>query len=80
MRKGLDAKYEVNIFTDPEILKSWSIDMSEACGSILINKKPNVSKIDKLIEVFVNHYNDQMDNREVIDEDTPDMYNMEGQE
>ena len=34
--------------------------MSEACGSPLINKKHNVSKIDALIEKFVADYNENM--------------------
>ena len=50
-----------NIFSSPELLKDWSIDLSEACGSILINKKPNVSKIDTLVEKFVIDYNENME-------------------
>jgi hypothetical protein len=36
------------------------MDLSDACGSKLINKKPNTSKIDALIEKFVNDYNVNM--------------------
>ena len=46
-------KNKRNIFTTPQDLKEWSMDLAEACGSILINKKPNISKIDTLVEKFV---------------------------
>ena len=48
------------IFITAADLKAWAIDLSEACGSKLINKKPNVSKIDALIEKFVSDYNENM--------------------
>ena len=31
-------KNKRNIFTTPQDLKEWSMDLAEACGSILINK------------------------------------------
>ena len=34
---------------------------AEACGSVLIKKKPNVSKIDALVEKFVIDYNANME-------------------
>jgi len=49
-----------NIFTSDILLKEWAMDLSDACGSKLINKKPNTSKIDALIEKFVNDYNVNM--------------------
>ena len=54
-------KNKRNIFTTPQDLKEWSMDLSEACGSIITNKKPNVSKIDSLVEKFVNDYNVNME-------------------
>tara|TARA_Y100000004_G_scaffold71767_1_gene80673 strand:- start:565 stop:762 length:198 start_codon:yes stop_codon:yes gene_type:complete len=54
-------KKGVNIFSSPVVLKEWAIDLSEACGSVLINKKPNVSKIDTLVEKFVIDYNENME-------------------
>lgn len=55
-------KNKRNIFTSPQDLKEWSIDLSEACGSLITNKKPNISKIDTLVEKFVNDYNANMEN------------------
>jgi len=55
-------KNKRNIFTSPQDLKEWSIDLSEACGSLITNKKPNISKIDALVEKFVNDYNMNMEN------------------
>tara|TARA_Y100000004_G_scaffold193349_1_gene255696 strand:+ start:326 stop:529 length:204 start_codon:yes stop_codon:yes gene_type:complete len=55
-------KNKRNIFTSPQDLKEWSIDLSEACGSLITNKKPNISKIDTLVEKFVNDYNINMEN------------------
>tara|TARA_R100000808_G_scaffold11589_1_gene29610 strand:+ start:634 stop:888 length:255 start_codon:yes stop_codon:yes gene_type:complete len=60
-QKGLDSVYESNIFSESEKLKYWANDLADACGSVLLNKKPNISKADKLIEVFVNHYNVKME-------------------
>ena len=54
-------KKGVNIFSSPVVLKEWAIDLSEACGSVLINKKPNVSKIDTLVEKFTIDYNENME-------------------
>ena len=56
----MSIKNRQNIFKTPEDLKSLAIDLSEACGSKLINKKHNVSKIDALIEKFVSDYNINM--------------------
>tara|TARA_R100000773_G_scaffold4200_2_gene4808 strand:+ start:1573 stop:1779 length:207 start_codon:yes stop_codon:yes gene_type:complete len=56
----MSIKNQPNIFRTPDDLKSWAIDLSEACGSKLINKKHNVSKIDALIEKFVSDYNTNM--------------------
>jgi len=55
-------KTKRNIFTSPQDLKEWSMDLSDACGSIIVNKKPNISKIDTLVEKFVNDYNKNMEN------------------
>ena len=57
-----NIKKGANVFSSPAKLKEWAIELSEACGSILINKKPNVSKIDTLIEKFVGDYNTNMEN------------------
>ena len=54
-------KKGVNVFSSPVTLKEWAIDLSEACGSVLINKKPNISKIDTLVEKFVTDYNENME-------------------
>ena len=50
-----------NIFTDPQHLKNWSIDLSEACGSIITNKKPNMSKIDALVQKFLQDFTENME-------------------
>lgn len=54
-------KNKPNIFRTPRDLKSWAIDLQEACGSELVNKKPNTSKVDALIEKFVGDYNENME-------------------
>ena len=56
----VSIKNQPNIFKKPEDLKAWAIDLSEACCTKLKNKKPNVSKIDALIEKFVSDYNENM--------------------
>jgi hypothetical protein len=56
-------KNKKNIFSTPQDLKEWSMDLSDACGSIITNKKPNISKIDTLVEKFVNDYNVNMEVR-----------------
>jgi len=54
-------KNKRNIFTTPQDLKEWSMDLAEACGSIITNKKPNISKIDNLVSKFVDDYNKNME-------------------
>ena len=54
-------KSGINIFSNPLQLKNWALELSDACGSILVNKKPNVSKIDALVEKFVIDYNANME-------------------
>jgi len=53
-------KNRPNIFTKEVLLKEWAMDLSDACGSKIINKSPNISKIDTLIEKFVDDYNMNM--------------------
>ena len=62
-------KKGVNVFSSPVTLKEWAIDLSEACGSVLINKKPNVSKIDTLVEKFVIDYNENMEKINATEEE-----------
>ena len=52
-----NIKKGANVFSSPAKLKEWAIELSEACGSILVNKKPNVSKISTLIDKFAEDYN-----------------------
>jgi len=51
----------MNIFTNPGSLKKWSLNLSEACGSIITNVPPNVKEIDKLVDKFVQDYNENME-------------------
>ena len=62
-------KKGVNVFSSPVTLKEWAIDLSEACGSVLINKKPNVSKINTLVEKFVIDYNENMEKMNATEEE-----------
>tara|TARA_R100000458_G_C8094016_1_gene123508 strand:- start:50 stop:253 length:204 start_codon:yes stop_codon:yes gene_type:complete len=62
-------KKGVNVFSSPVTLKEWAIDLSEACGSVLINKKPNISKIDTLVEKFVIDYNENMEKMNATEEE-----------
>ena len=55
-------KNKRNIFSTPQDLKEWSMELSEACGSLITNKKPNISKLDTLVEKFVIDYNANMEN------------------
>ena len=57
------------MFSSPVTLKEWAIDLSEACGSVLINKKPNISKIDTLVEKFVIDYNENMEKINATEEE-----------
>ena len=54
-------KNKRNIFSTPQDLKEWSMELSEACGSLITNKKPNISKLDTLVEKFVIDYNANME-------------------
>ena len=51
----------MNIFKHPSTLKRWALDMSDACGSVITNKAPDIKKIDKLVEQFVKDYNENME-------------------
>jgi len=53
-----------NIFNTPELLKTWALELSDACGSLLVSKKPNVSKVDALIDKFVTDYNNNVEEQE----------------
>jgi len=54
-------KSGANIFYSPQELKKWAMELSDACGSIITNKKPNISKIDALVDKFVVNYNQNME-------------------
>ena len=60
MSKKGGIKKKLNIFTSDILLKEWAMDLSDACGSRLVNKKLNISKVDALIEAFVDDYNENM--------------------
>ncbi len=60
MGKKGGIKKKRNIFTSDILLKEWAMDLSDACGSRLVNKKLNLSKVDALIESFVDDYNENM--------------------
>ena len=42
-----------NIFRSRDALKQWAMDLSDACGSQIVKRPPDVKKIDELIEQFV---------------------------
>ena len=56
-----EVEHDTSSTSSPQLLKEWSMDLAEACGSVLIQKKPNVSKIDALVEKFVIDYNANME-------------------
>lgn len=56
------AKRKKNIFENPNILKSWALDLAENCGSIITQDVPDMENVNKLIEEFVSDYNEQMEN------------------
>ena len=49
-----------NIFRNRDVLKQWAMDLSDACGSQIVKRPPDVKKIDELIEQFVLDYNVNM--------------------
>jgi len=51
----------MNIFKHPGTLKRWSLDLSDACGSVITNQAPDIKKIDTLVEQFVTDYNENME-------------------
>lgn len=56
-----------NIFSDPKLLKEWSIQVSNSCGGLQMTTSPilkatDVKKLDVLVEKFVQDYNEQMIN------------------
>lgn len=55
-------KKSKNIFENPNILKSWGMDLVENCGSMITQTPPNMENLDKLIKEFVHDYNEQMEN------------------
>ena len=54
-------KSGANIFYSPQELKKWAMELLEACGSIVINKKPNMSKIDALVQKFLMDFQTNME-------------------
>ena len=60
MSKSNSFDKNVNVFSTPQNLKAWAHSLADACGSVLINKPPNNSRIDNLISKFVNDYNANM--------------------
>tara|TARA_R110002020_G_scaffold324013_4_gene539820 strand:- start:21880 stop:22077 length:198 start_codon:yes stop_codon:yes gene_type:complete len=54
---GKKTKVKQNIFHSPQSLKKWSLSLSDACGSIIVQKPHNAPLIDKLVEQFVDDYN-----------------------
>ena len=60
----------MNIFTNPGSLKKWSLNLSDACGSIITNVPPNVKEIDKLVDQFVVDYNENMEKANATEKET----------
>ena len=60
----------MNIFTNPGSLKEWSLNLSDACGSIITNVPPNVKEIDKLVDQFVVDYNENMEKANASEKET----------
>ncbi len=60
----------MNIFTNPGSLKKWSLNLSDACGSIITNVPPNVKEIDKLVDQFVVDYNENMEKANASEKET----------
>jgi sulfur relay (sulfurtransferase) DsrF/TusC family protein len=78
----VNRKKRKNIFSEAQIMKEWAMELSDACGSLLTGKKPNISRIDSLIEQFVKDYNinmmamqnQQLQENKVSQEDLEDMF------
>lgn len=67
MKQGLMTHPSKNIFSDPKLLKEWSIQVSNSCGGLQMTTSPilkpiDVKKLDVLVEKFVQDYNEQMIN------------------
>lgn len=60
----------MNIFTNPGSLKKWSMNLSDACGSIIANIPPNIKEIDKLVDKFVQDYNENMEKANASQKET----------
>ncbi len=60
----------MNIFSNPGSLKKWSMNLSDACGSIITNVPPNVKEIDKLVDQFVVDYNENMEKANASEKET----------
>lgn len=60
----------MNIFTNPGSLKKWSLNLSDACGSIITNVPPNIKEIDKLVDQFVVDYNENMEKANATEKET----------
>lgn len=60
----------MNIFSNPGSLKKWSLNLSDACGSIITNVPPNVKEIDKLVDQFVVDYNENMEKANATEKET----------
>ena len=54
-------KNKRNIFDSPQTLKKWALELSDACGSVIVQKRPDVSQIDSLVEKFVDDYNSNVE-------------------
>ena len=60
----------MNIFSNPGSLKKWSLNLSDACGSIITNVPPNIKEIDKLVDQFVVDYNENMEKANATEKET----------
>tara|TARA_R100000742_G_C4276116_1_gene96982 strand:- start:296 stop:481 length:186 start_codon:yes stop_codon:yes gene_type:complete len=51
--------FKVNIFNNYMHMKIWGHMFSKACGSNTNNVKPNIELVNKLIDKFINDYNNK---------------------
>jgi hypothetical protein len=60
---------KVNIFKTPQDLKVWALELSDACGSKITNKKPNLSKVNALVEQMSKDYNEMLSEYNSLEEE-----------
>tara|TARA_A100001388_G_C28608196_1_gene421516 strand:+ start:345 stop:575 length:231 start_codon:yes stop_codon:yes gene_type:complete len=51
---------KINIFNNPEFMRTWGKQFVKACGSTTMKVKPDMLRLRFLMDKFVKDYNEQL--------------------